>query len=58
MKKLLIVFAAVLALTACEQKKAPAPTTAPAPAAAPAAPAADAAAPAAAPAVPAPAEKK
>ncbi len=46
MKKLLIVFAALFALVACEQKKAPAPTTAPAPAAAPA----DAAAPAAAPA--------
>jgi hypothetical protein len=49
MKKLLIASAVLLALVACEQKKAPAPTAAPAPAAAPA----DAAAPA-----PAPAEKK
>jgi hypothetical protein len=56
MMKLLMVFAAVLALTACEQKKAPAPVTAPAPAAAPAA---DAAAPAVAPAAaPAADEKK
>ena len=47
MKNVLIVFAALLALAACEQKKAPAPVTAPAPAVAPAG---DAAAPATAPA--------
>lgn len=55
MKKLLVVFAALLALVACEQKKAPAPVAVPAPAAVPAP---DAAAPAAAPVAPAPAEKK
>ena len=55
MKMLLVVFAALLALLACEQKKAPAPVAAPAPAAVPAP---DAAAPAADAVAPAPAEKK